>query len=286
MAMKLLVRFISGLTVSFGFVAILLTVLNATIFSASYIQSKIDQSQMYDKLRSAITDQIAESSGMSETELNAKKQTLEQILGGDALKDKLDATLSDIEAYYKDGGDVPTISFDDLVADARARGIEVPADFNAPKPITLDALKTANPVADLYRVVAQWSILAAVVLYFILVCLCAFTRNFKPLATVILVIGASLLPIALVFLIIPNAVQALFFDSLQNTGLASIISEIGRSIAQDVGIRLAMISLGMLAVGIIARIIIGKLQASATPKAPNAPPNQSHTNTPGQLPRA
>ena len=252
---SLLLLVLVGLTVN--------TVLNQTVLSSTYLDGQLKKADAYHKLSAAITDELVHNTASIDPELSAKVQS---IVTPEALEQRIPGALEQLEDYMKNGGNAPQIDISDLVAQARAAGVDIPPDSSLDKPIMLGQVGgyQIQPPSQTAKLVNTLITVAAVVLGAALLLVCCLRRDFRPLARVATWYGVVLGITALVIWFSPDVLASRIQFAATNI-FASVSQEITTTIAKDIAKRFGTIAAIALAIGLPAWILLAKLQKPAKP---------------------
>ncbi|TAH36707.1 hypothetical protein EYC59_00830 [Candidatus Saccharibacteria bacterium] len=238
-------------------------VLNQTVLSTTYLDGQLKKADAYHKLSVAITDELVHNTTSMDPELSAKVQS---IVTPEVLEQRIPGALQQLEDYMKNGGSAPQVDVSDLVAQARAAGVDIPANSSLDKPITIGQAGSykIQPPSKTAKLVNTLMVVAAVMLGATLVLVCWLRRDFRPLARLATWYGVVLGLIALVLWFAPDILASRIHFAAVNI-FASVSQEIATAIAKDIAKRFVTIAALALAVGIPAWILLAKLQKRATP---------------------
>lgn len=248
----LLLLALVGLTVN--------VVLNRTVLSSNYLDAQLKKADAYHKLSVAITDELVQNTVSANPDLGAKVQS---IITPEVLEQRIPGALEQLENYLKNGGTAPQLDVSDLVAQARAAGVDIPADSSLDKPIALGQAGSykIQPPSETVKLVNTLTIVAAVVLGATLVLVSWLRRDFRPLAAVATLYGTIFVILALLLWFVPDLLASRIHFAAANV-FANVGQEVATAIAKDVAKQFGTIGAISLAIGIPAWIILAKLQKS------------------------
>ncbi len=236
-------------------------VLSQTVLSSGYLDARLKKVHAYDQLSTAITDEITKKSGADPATI-AKVQ---DIVTPEVLEQRIPGVLKQFEDYTKNGGAAPQIDVSDLVEQARAAGIEIPADSNLDQPISLaDGVgsikldQTSKQAGQLNTL----AIVAAGVLGAALLLVCWLRRDFTIFPVLAIVYGAIFIVGAFFLWVVPSALSSHFHIGDGNV-FASVGQTVATDIAKDIGKRFGVIGGIALAAGVAGRIILARLRKPA-----------------------
>ena len=255
MALSWLSKILSSLLFSTLVGLTVLLVLSSTVLSSSYVTGKMDQTNAYEKLSQALSEEVAKKAEVADP---AVQKQVAKIITPAVLKEKITTTLSQLEDYYKHGGNAPVLDLTDLVAQARTAGLEVPEHSQLEKPIVFGGGQDhgSGSVGLAQRVL----IITASVLAFLLAILCWRRRTVVPFANLAIALGGFLLFIGLLVWLLPGLVDANLQLGTASNAVAVIAHDIVFTIARDIGKDFVFIGLGVAALGLGGRIAIAKLR--------------------------
>lgn len=246
----LLLLALVGLTVN--------VVLNRTVLSSGYLDVQLKKADAYHKLSVAITDELVHNTTSMDPELSAKVQS---IITPEVLEQRIPGALEQLEDYLKNGGNAPQIDVSDLVAQAQAAGVQIPAETDLTKPITLGQAGSykIQPPSETMKLMNTLTMVAAVVLGAALVVVSWLRRDFRPLAAVATLYGIIFVIVALLLWFAPDVLASRIHFAAANV-FAAVGQEVATVIAKDIAKQFGTIGAISLAIGVPAWIILAKLQ--------------------------
>lgn len=270
-------RLVATLLVPVLCLAIISTVLNQTIFTSHYLEDRLNATDGYQKLADGLSSQLVNETGITDPALRAVvKASITPAL----VRQRLNPALDQLQAYYEGKDPATTLDLRDIGERAQALGLPVSQDGVFSKPITLgstartDVISQHQSAGTRFERWRGFSIVTCVVLTLILLLLCWWRHNFRPLPHVLISVGVSLGLVALVCLLVPGIADHFIRF---NTG-AHIFTEVAHdlvaSISKDLGKRFGLIALLSLLFGIIWRVLLRRRNATPTvfrrPATPSA----------------
>ncbi len=233
-------------------------VLSQTVLNSKYLDVQLKKADAYHKLSVAITDELVHNTTSMDPELSAKVQS---IVTPEVLEQRIPGALQQLEDYAKNGGTPPQIDISDLVAQARAAGVDIPADSGLDKPITLGQVGSyqVQPPSKTAKLVNTLMIVVAVVLTAALVFVCWLRRDFRALAVVATVYGAILLAVAALLWFAPDLLASRIHLATANAFVA-VTQDVATAIAKDIAKRFATIGAISLALGIPTWILLALIR--------------------------
>lgn len=239
-------------------------VLSRTILSSSYLDTELKQTDSYTALSAAISDEITKQSNEAQQTNPQEVAIIRSIITPEVVESRLSGVLAQTEEYLKHDGPVPQLDLTDLVAQARAAGLDIPADSDIAKPITLGSAETEQHVAQTAQTIKTGETILLVltgVFAVLFLVLCWLQRDFRVVATLGIVYGAFLIVISLLLWL----TSSLALHNIQENGneIAVIMQKLATSITQDHASRFGLIGGLVLVVGVATRILLGKLHKSS-----------------------
>ncbi len=251
------------------------TVLSQTVLNSKYLDVQLKKADAYHKLSVAITDELVHNTTSMDPELSAKVQS---IVTPEVLEQRIPGALQQLEDYAKNGGTPPQIDISDLVAQARAAGVDIPADSGLDKPITLGQVGSyqVQPPSKTAKLVNTLMVVAAVVLTVALVLVCWLRRDFRALAIVATMYGSLLVLLAALLWFAPDVFASRIHLAAANAFVA-VTQDIATAIAKDIARRFATIGAISLALGIPTWILLAVIRkrSNKTPANTKAPGQQA-----------
>jgi multisubunit Na+/H+ antiporter MnhB subunit len=260
---------------------ILTTVVNQTVLSSHYVEGKLTETNSYQRLSVALSDQVGQkvtAGAGSENQLVTTK--LQTIITPDVLKVKINTALEQMQAYLQGSGPRPTIDLTDLGTQAQAAGIPVPADSGLAKPISFPNTYRADGQKHNVYNTQQGMIIASAILAVALVAVCWRRQKWVALPDVLIWLGALVGFVALVLAVTSNGLA----HHLNLGNDAGAFTPIGRDVAatimNDLAKRLGLIAVMSGVAGIAGRIAVDRLKPGAmTPQTDLRPISQSRSAT-------
>jgi hypothetical protein len=263
MLSSLLSKFLASLLVSVLCGAIITTVMSQTLLNAQYIEGRLTAINGYSRLSAALTQEVGQEAGVAN---NPEVDTeLRGILTPAALKQKINGALNQLQEYYEGKVPAPTINLNDLASQAQAQGIPVEQTPTLTQPIMLaggstQTTQTKNvDVAKTFDHVRTATILTAIVLIVALLAVSWKRHRYGALPGVLMSVGVLMGIVALVFDLAPSLADRYIKFSATSNAFTSIGRDLAENIAHDLGRRFAIIAVTSFVVGLIVRIVAGRL---------------------------
>lgn len=246
-------------------------VLDHTVLSSQYIEQKAVQINAYNRLSTALSNDLAKNINDANVSESQAADTLKNILTPQVLQQKVNTALDGLSAYLRGSGTIPTINLSDLVAQAQANGIPISPDNQLSKPIVLvpnaDQNKTSGPNIGATNIVL---IIASVVLLGGLIFVCWKRGRYGNLADAFILAGVLLGISALMYTLSPAVVDHFVKFNFHSNAFASIGDDLAKAILRDVGRTIGIIAAIMFGAGLIGRLLL--LKFAPKPKTPKATP--------------
>jgi len=249
--------------------AVVTTTLNQTVLSSHYVEGKLASTNSYQRLSTALTDQISKDA--ANTGNAAVATQIQSIITPTVLQQKINSALDQLQAYYRGNGPLPVIDLTDLAVQAQAAGIPIPADSGINKPIVLSSNEQARGLSKSFDQVRMGALITSLVLVAALLAVSWERHRWAALPDVLIVVGVLVGLLALAFSAVSGmAGHYVKFDTSSNA-FAMIGRDLAAVIASDLARRLGIIAGLFLAVGIGTRIWVAKMAPKTLPKsAPKA----------------
>jgi hypothetical protein len=255
MLLTFLSRLMSSLLTTLLFVTIVGATANQTILNRDYVEQKLESQQAYDRLSTALSQKISEDSNDPSIPQDAVASQLKTVLTADVLRDKIDTTIKQLEAYYKGDGPVPTLDISDLVQKAQAEGLPIDAE-KFDKPVKLTALETTKPISDSAQIISIGVIVLAALLLLGVLAIAIRRRDYRPLANIVFSLGLMLTITGAALLLVPNVFSRMYkFDASTNP-FGSLFHDLAVIAIHDFGLRLLIPGIVALLLGILAKLLI------------------------------
>jgi hypothetical protein len=250
-------KLLASLLVFFSVIAIMGFVTSQTVLSGKYLKQQFTKVDGYTRLSSALSAEVAQEAGADNPQVAIAAK---QILTPQVLQQRTDQALDQYQAYLKGTGQVPTIDLSDLATQARAAGVQIPADSALNQPIKLAPANVSNskPAQQVDR--AKLALAAVVVLVLVLAFTSWKSKRYTTIPNALISIGAIVGLLALVILGGQSAIERFVKFDFASNAFASIAHDVVGNIAKDIGHRYGMIAIILLAVGIVSRVIAGRFK--------------------------
>jgi len=245
---------------------ILTSVLNQTVLSSHYVEGKLTETNSYQRLSVALSDQIARKVTAGD-ENQQVADRLKTILTSQVLQTKINSVLEQAQAYYLHGsGSRPTLDLTDMAAQAQAAGIPVPADSPLAKPITFGKDTRADQSQHNIINMPQVAIISSIVLAVGLAAVCWRRDKWVALPDVLIIVGVLVGFVALVLAVASNGL-AHHLDLGKDSGVFTPIGrDVAAAIMSDLAKRLGVVAIVCGVIGVAARILVGRLQPPPLPR--------------------
>jgi len=251
---SLLVAVLAGATIT--------AVLNQTLLNSHYIEGKLDSTNSYNRLATALSDQISTQAANKGDAATAAK--LHTLITPQLLRTKTTSALDQLQAYYRGNGPQPVIDLRDLATQAQAQGIEVPADSAINKPIAITSNSQLRDVSKTFDHIRIATIIASAVLVVALLAVSWERHRYAALPDVLIVVGVLVGLLAIAFSAISGMAGHYTKLSTDSNVFAPIARDLAAAIASDLARRLGMYAGLFAAVGIGTRIWVARMQPSQT----------------------
>jgi len=273
MLLTFLSRLMSSLLTTLLFVAVVGVTANQTILSTNYIEDKLASQNAYQRLSDALSKDISNNAGDTAVPQSEVSSQLKTVLTPDVLKEKIDTTLKQLQAYYHGNGPVPTIDISDVVQQVQQAGVPLDAGkYN--QPVQLTAATKAKKVSDGAKYVGIGLLALMVLLFAGLLAIAIKRRDYRPLANIVFSLGLMLTITGGALLFVPSVFSKLYKFNPATNPFGSLAHDVAVSIIHDFGLRLLIIGVVTLVVGIIWKLLIHrarKPQALDYAKADKSP---------------
>jgi len=270
-------KFLAGLLVAVLTGAIFTMVLNQTLLNSKYLEHQLASEDAYSRLSVALTDQITKQADNPEAPVDpAQVEKLKAILTPALLQTKINGALEAFQAFYRGNGPQPTLDLTDVVAQAQAAGIPIPADSDINKPIPLGSSNNKNVknVSKGFDQVRTSTLITSLVLVVALLAVSWERHKWAALPDVAITVGVLLLLLAAAFSAASGmAGHYVKFDT-QSNAFVPIGRDLAASIAHDLAKRLAIFGGVLAVVGVATRIWVARLHPQTKiPAKPTLKPN-------------
>lgn len=215
--MKWLSRFLAFLLTIALFGAVLSLVFDRTLLSAGYLDAKFKQQDIYTRVATDLPTEIAKQGG---AEARTALPDLQKVITPELVQAKVETALKEFERYYKSGGPAPTIDLSDVVAKARAEGLQIPAG-KFDKPVVVAGIGQTRGAVQGFESAKLGMILGVALLTILLGVVCWRRQNFRPLARALAITGGLVSIIAIALGLAPGIIDSrLHFDLKSDQYLA------------------------------------------------------------------
>ncbi len=256
-------KLLAGMLVAVLTGAMLTMVLNQTVLNSKYLEHHLAATNSYSRLSTALVDQIAKQADNPEAPVDpAQLEKLKTILTPTLLQTKINGALDQLQAYYRGKGSVPTIDLTDVVTQAQAAGIPIPADSDIQKPISLGSNQKALDVSKTFDQVRTGTIVTSLILVLALLVLSWERHKWAALPDVLIVVGVLLGLIAAGSSAVSGMTGHYTQMSTDSNAFTPIARDLASSITHDLARRFGIFAGVFLAVGIAARIWVAKLHTN------------------------
>lgn len=270
-------RLVAAILVSVLTIAILAQVFNTTLLSSSYLSSQATKSGVYVAIANDLNDQLVKhlNSGNNQSNITPTQASaiIKTVITPNLVQSKINAALSSIQSYYKGNGPAPVISFADVISKLQAAGLPIGNNNDTlNQTITINGNQKVKEQVQNFEKVKLYSSLAAIVLLFLLLFLCWEEHRWKVLPDIAIITGAELGIISIIFLEAVGVADKYGKINTNSNELTSTANLYAKSLTHGVGEILAIISITLIAIGILSRIIMHNMV-----KKPNIKPKLSQT---------
>ncbi|HSX00785.1 MAG TPA: hypothetical protein VLF67_00965 [Candidatus Saccharimonas sp.] len=231
--MHLITRLLSGLLVLALVVGAAAWVLSATVWNASYLMHKADDTHLADGLAAALPEALASNTSTS----SDTKYILTQVITPSLVRDQLDTMLPALITFFERGGQAPRLDLREIESRITAAGYDVPAELK-PALDTPQSVGTTGAGPGLRSAIQQtgqlkwWAPLAAVVLAGLIV-LVAGHRRWLALAEAAFFAGLLTLAAAGLAQFLPALVDSMLTTSPAKA-LAAPVRAFATAVSGDV----------------------------------------------------
>ena len=260
-----LTRIIAGILIASLCAAIITEVFVHTLLSPAYLEHKADQTNTYVQLSNAISAELLKDSNIQNNP--QVTSAIHQIVTPSLLRQKTNDALDQLNRYYTKGGLAPSIDLTSEVAQARALGLQIPADSPLNKPITLSAnnasteTQTINKRFDGLRLINIVEIVVAVVA---LLALSWKRHRYAIIPDIAIVCGILLGIVAGIFSFLPSIFDKYVKFNFNSNDFAAVARTFAESVSRDLGKTFAVIAASLLVAGIVSRIFVGRMARPTT----------------------
>ncbi len=162
-------RFLAGLLGSLLTISIIAVstsfVLDRTLLSSSYLESKAQQTNLYSDLARLLPEQIGAHGAATAAGQAQITDKLKTVITPEAIRQHVEPALTQMEQFYKAGAAAPAvINFSDLADRARAAGLDIPANQFDQQVILTPTDSPARPVIRKFEVGKNYALFAALAL--------------------------------------------------------------------------------------------------------------------------
>lgn len=245
----------SSLLTTLLFVTVVGVTANQTILNTNYIEKNLENQQAYDRLSDALSKDIGNNTETSAIPQSSISAGLKVVLTPDVLRVKINSTLTQLQAYYRGNGPVPTIDISDLVQQAQQSGFPIDAGkYN--QPVELSAATKAKQVSDVAKYVSIGMLIIIALLLAGVVAIAIKRRDLRPLANIVFSLGLMLTITGGALLVVPRVFSQLYkFDPVTNP-FGALAHDLAVSAIHDFGIRLVLPGLAALVLGGLAKFAL------------------------------
>jgi len=245
--------------------AIISTTLNDTVVNAHYLEDNFTAVNGYNRLSSALTNDVIQQSGISN--IPQVSSVVSSIVTPSAVKERVNAAFSELQAYMQGKGPVPTIELNDLATQAQDAGVPVGQSSSLLQSVTLGPKSgSTNHVSLNLNSLSKGTITASVALGLIVLVFSLAWRRYTALPSVLISTGITMTVIAvLVYVAFQQLSHYLAFSNSQDSFI-SLGHDLMQEIGKDLGRRFGVVAIVCLAIGIPTRIWAGRLSRQVTSK--------------------
>lgn len=255
MLLTFLSRLMSSLLTFLLFLTVVGYTANQTVLNTTYIENKLESQNAYSRLSDALSDEISKNSSDPAISQDAVSSQLKTILTPDVLKQKIDTTLKQLQAYYKGDGPEPTLDVSDLIKQANQSGLTVDsAKFD--KPVTLNGTAKLKQVGQTAKLVGIGTAVLMALLFLGVLAIAIKRRNYKPLANIVFSLGIMLTTSGLLMLFVPRLFSHFLKIDAATNPFAALAHDLAVVAMHDFGIRLLIPGVVALLLGILAKFAL------------------------------
>jgi hypothetical protein len=236
-----------------------------TLLSAHYIEGRFESINGYTRLSSALSDEVSKQADIaSNPQITAQVQA---ILKPAVLQQKINGALDQLQLYYQGKGPVPVINLSDLASQAQAAGVPLGQDSSLLKPIPLASANNstqAQKVGQTFDHVRLTTILTSLILIVALLVVSWERHRYAAVPDVLMNVGILMGLVALIFYLAPSLASHYIKFSTTSNAFESLGKDLVIAIIRDLARRFAIIAGSAFIVGLVARILVGRLQTQRT----------------------
>jgi len=265
MLLSWLSKVLAALLVSALTGAVFTMVFNQTVLNSKYLEHQLATTDSYSRLSVALNDQVIKSANSADTPVDPTMvEKLKSILTPTLLQSKINASLDQMQVYYRGMGPVPTVNLTDVAAQAQAAGVPVPANSDINKPISLGANKQARGISKSFDQVRTGTLISSLVLMAGLLAVSWERHKWAVLPDVLITAGVLLGLVALIFAVVSGASNHYIKLDTTSNSVEPIVRDLATSITRDLARRLGMTASLFIAAGVGSRVLVGRLHPKAT----------------------
>jgi hypothetical protein len=263
-------RLVAGVLVATLSGLIIALVIDHTLLNAKYLESEAKKANTYQRVSSALPADLTKDSSGDRAQAEA---AVSQLVTPQLVQAKLTQSLNEVQAYYTGNGPAPTIDLRDVVAEARAAGLDIPADSGLNKPIVLtDKQGKAKALANQFKNSRLVTELGVIVLIALLLFLSWERHRYLVLPDILISSGVIIAIVSGAFLFLPNIIEKYaHIDTVSNT-YVQIGRDLANRLAHDEGWIFAAVAVVLLVIGIAGRLGLGMMKKNNGKAAPSPAP--------------
>ncbi len=257
MLLTFLSRIMASLLTTLLFVSIVGATANQTVLDTGYIETTLEDQKGYDRLSEAISKEISQNSNDPSIPQTEVASQLKTVITPEVLKAKIDTTLKQLQAYFREDGPVPTLDISDLVQEAQANGLSIDAEkFN--EPVQLTAVTKVKKLSDVAQIISIGTLIVVALLLVGVLAIAIKRRDYRPLANVVFSLGLMLTVTGACLMLVPRVFSKMYTFNEATNPFGSLAHDLAVIAIHDFGIRLLIPGVIALLIGIIAKLMLRK----------------------------
>lgn len=251
--MKLLIKFLSSLLVASLCGVVVTTVFHQTVLNSKYMEKQFAQVNGYSRLTTAFCDQATTAN-----EIQAAAPVCESLLGG-SIKQKIDSAVTQLQQYYQGKASAPTLDLGSVLSQAQTAGIAVP-NTSLAQPVQLAPQHASTQNAAIFNLVRNTTFITTAILVVALAAISIAYRQYKILPHVVLSTGFMIALLAAFFFLSADLLSHIVKGMTSSNAYISVGGDFIHNISRDLARRFGIIAGIILVIGLVTRIVAGRLQ--------------------------
>lgn len=247
--------------------AVFTMVLNQTVLNSKYLKQHLASTDSYSRLSVALSNEITKVTDQPEVPADLiQVEKLKTIFTPTLLQTKIDTSLDQLESFYRGNGQVPSLDLTDVVAQAEAAGIPIPADSEVRKPITFGSNQQAQDVSKTFDQVRTGTLIASLVLVAALLFVSWERHKWAALPDVLIIVGVLLGLAAIAFAVVSNMAGHYAQPVTNSNAFEPIGRDLAANIARDLAKRIGIFAGAFAVVGIVTRVLVARMHSDVSVK--------------------